>query len=118
MFICNQGNLLAQKLVEGNDLTLVAAGHSTKIAIATAEILKEADISAEVIDLRVLNPLNQTVYIQSVKRTGRLAVLDGGWAPAGLSAEILASALENIEPENWKAKPTRYTIPFSPAPLS
>lgn len=105
-----------QKLVEGNDLTLVAAGHSTRIAVETAEILKEAGISAEVIDLRVLNPLDPTVYIQSAKRTGRLVVLDGGWAPAGLSAEIIASALENIEPENWKAKPMRYTIPFSPAP--
>lgn len=105
-----------QIISEGDDLTIVAAGHSTKIAIETSMILRNSGISSEIIDLRVLNPLDSSVYVESVKRTGRLIVIDGGWAPAGLSAEIIASAAEQIDPGSWLTKPMRFTIPFSPAP--
>lgn len=105
-------------LKEGADLTLVSAGHSTKISLEVSDNLTKLGFSAEVIDLRVLNPLDLKKVLKSVKKTGRLVVIDGGWAPAGLSSEIIAGVLEQSPMVRLKIEPLRFTLPFAPAPTS
>ena len=72
-------------------------------------------MSAEVIDLRVLSPLDITPICQSVKKTKRLVVIDGGTRHCGFAAEIITSVLENIE-EQTVCNPMRFTLPDFPAP--
>lgn len=103
---------------QGDDLTIVGAGYTTKLATEAAGNLEREGISAEVIDLRILNPLDTTVVLESVKRTGVLLVVDGGWTTCGLAGEIIARVAETISPRDWKAKPVRVTQVDAPAPTS
>jgi pyruvate/2-oxoglutarate/acetoin dehydrogenase E1 component len=105
-------------LVSGSDLTIVASGYSTLLALKARDILSEVGINAEVIDLRVINPFNPEEIIGSVKKTGHLLVIDGGWRTCGLSSEVIASVIEQIKPSELIAAPVRVTIPDAPAPTS
>jgi acetoin:2,6-dichlorophenolindophenol oxidoreductase subunit beta len=102
----------------GRDLTIVAASYSTELAIKAREALADKEISCEVVDLRVLNPLDVGVVVQSVLKTGRLMTVDGGWRSCGISAEILASVSERLSPRDMKSAPVRITLPDAPAPTS
>jgi pyruvate dehydrogenase E1 component beta subunit len=102
----------------GRDLTLVAASHSAYLCEQAAEILAAEDISAEVVDVRVLSPLDARPIINSVQKTGRLFAVDGGWRTAGWSAEILAAVTEAVHPTALRARPVRITLPDAPAPTS
>lgn len=103
---------------EGNDITLVAAGYSTLLCLEAAEALAELGIDAEVVDVRVLNPLDRSVIVDSARRTGALLAVDGGWATCGFSAEVIASAAESLLPACWKSPPQRLALPDAPAPTS
>jgi len=107
-----------QILREGKDVTLVAASYSTQLALSVAEQLKPHGISAEVIDLRVINPIDHALSIASVKKTGRLCAIDGSWSNCGLSAEIIAGVSEALPPAAFKSTPLRITLPNAPAPTS
>ncbi|HET7687057.1 MAG TPA: alpha-ketoacid dehydrogenase subunit beta [Candidatus Macondimonas sp.] len=79
---------------EGSDVTLLAYGagfHKTMTAAAT---LAEAGISAEVIDLRSLRPLDDDTLMASVAKTRRAIVVDEGWRSGGIAAEIMARIME------------------------
>lgn len=102
----------------GNDVTIVACSYSTQLALQAAELLAKDGIEAEVIDLRVLNPINHTPAIESVCKTGRLVAVDGGWTNCGMAAEIIAGVSEVIAPTSWKTQPMRITLPDAPAPTS
>ena len=78
----------------GTDVTLLAYGGTLTTATAAAEALSEQGVSAEVIDLRVLRPLDDETIIGSVSRTHRAVVVDEGWRSVGLSAEISARVME------------------------
>lgn len=103
---------------EGADITLVAASYSTVLALEAAELLAKKNISAEVVDLRVLNPLDHSVASTSVKKTGRLLAVDGGWATCGLAGEVIAGVAESLPPSAFRARPRRITLPDAPAPTS
>tara|TARA_Y100001968_G_C19441438_1_gene762769 strand:- start:98 stop:1090 length:993 start_codon:yes stop_codon:yes gene_type:complete len=105
---------------EGNYLTLVASGFSTFLAKKSISILKERyKLSGiELIDLRILNPLNPKVIIDSVKKTKRILVVDGGWKSCGLASEVITSVMEEIDPILLKSSPKRICLPDSPAPTS
>ncbi len=105
-------------LVDGSDLTIVASGYSTFLAMKTQFELSKIGFSAEVIDLRILNPLDPTIILKSVKKTGRIIVVDGGWKNCGLAGEIIASVSESIEPKHFKCSPLRITLPDASAPSS
>lgn len=107
-----------RRIAEGRDLTIVGAGYSTLLAIQAGEQLKASGVSAEVIDLRVLNPFNPLAIVDSVRKTGRLLVVDGGWKNAGFAAEVIASVVERVEPSTWSRPPARLTLPDAPAPTS
>ena len=102
----------------GKDLTIVGSGHATSLALDAALELEKKGISAEVIDLRVLNPFHPEEIIKSVTRTGRLLSVDGGWGPCGVAAEVIASVSEFVSPHLIKSPPVRVTIPFAPAPTA
>lgn len=102
----------------GDDLTIVAAGHAAYLAEQVAERLAVDGVSAEVIDLRVVNPLDSSVICASVERTGRLLVIDGGWTSCGLAGEVIAAVSERLEPATLRARPRRLTLRDVPAPTS
>ena len=70
------------------------------------------------IDVRVLSPLSPNVILDSVRKTGRLIAIDGGWGPAGFSSEIITVVTESIDPSLLKSSPKRVTLPFAPAPAA
>lgn len=103
---------------EGHDVTLVGAGYSAHLVCQAAGRLAEQDLSAEVLDLRVINPLDLEPVVASVAKTGRLVVVDGGWTACGLAGEVIAGVAERLEPEAWKSAPRRLTLQDAPAPTS
>ena len=102
----------------GDDLTLVGAGHSAYLVEQAAERLAEEGVRAEAIDLRVINPLEIGPVVDSVARTGRLIVVDGGWTTCGLAGEVIAAVAERLEPDAFRAAPRRLTLQDTPAPTS
>src|SRR5512143_2632157 len=78
----------------GRDVSIVANGGTVGKALAAAEELAGEGLSAEVIDLRVLRPLDTGAILESVRRTRRAVVVDEGWRTGGLSAEVAARIVE------------------------
>jgi pyruvate dehydrogenase E1 component beta subunit len=102
----------------GTQITLVGAGYSAKLCTDAAKILDSEGISVETVDIRVLNPFDSSLITESVRKTGRLVVVDGGWANSGFASEIIASVTEQIDPTSLKSSPRRVTLPPAPAPAS
>jgi pyruvate dehydrogenase E1 component beta subunit len=78
----------------GRDVTLVAYGGTLSKALRAAELLAQEGIEAEVVDLRVLRPLDDATILGSVRRTRRAVVVDEGWRTGSLSAEVVARIVE------------------------
>ncbi len=78
----------------GSDVTLIAYGGTVRTAVAAAEELASDGIEAEVVDLRVLRPLDEETIIGSVSRTHRAVVIDEGWRSGSLAAEVSARIME------------------------
>jgi len=103
---------------EGSDITLAAASYSYELCRLAAEKLKSKNISVELIDIRVLNPFQPDAIVRSVKKTGRLLAVDGGWTNCGFAGEIIASVAERVKPQDLRAMPSRITLTNAPAPTS
>ncbi|MFN0023105.1 MAG: pyruvate dehydrogenase complex E1 component subunit beta [Parvularculaceae bacterium] len=73
---------------EGTDVTIVSYSRGVKFALEAAAKLEAERISAEVIDLRTLRPMDVATVIASVKKTNRVVTVEEGWAPCGVGAEI------------------------------
>ena len=73
---------------EGSDVTLIGYGNGLVKALAAAELLAADGIAAEVVDLRVLRPLDTATILASVAKTRRVVIVDEGWRSGSLSAEI------------------------------
>ncbi|MBU6273474.1 MAG: pyruvate dehydrogenase complex E1 component subunit beta [Bacteroidota bacterium] len=72
----------------GSDVTLVSYNKMMKVVLAAAEALEAEGISAEVIDLRSIRPLDHATLLQSVRKTHRMVVVDESWPFASVSSEI------------------------------
>jgi pyruvate dehydrogenase E1 component beta subunit len=72
----------------GKDITIIGWSKMVKVAMATAEILAQQGIEAEVVDPRTLRPLDEELIVASVKKTGRALILEEGWPFNGVGAEI------------------------------
>ena len=107
-----------QILRSGSDLTIVSSGYSTKLALEASDKLEVLGVTAEIIDLRILNPIKIESILNSVLKTNRLLVIDGGWSPAGIAGEIIAQVVEKNPVNSLKAPPSRVTLPFAPAPAA
>lgn len=107
----------ARVLSEGNDLTLVTYGAMVRETQRALVMAKQQDISVELIDLRTIYPIDKDTIINSVKRTGRLLVVNEGPTSFGVGAELMAIANENAF-LHLEAPPTRLggfdTIPPLP----
>jgi pyruvate dehydrogenase E1 component beta subunit len=79
---------------EGTDVTLVTYGGMLAKALEAANVLAQDGTSAEVIDLRVLRPLDTETILTSVRRTHRAVIIDEGWRSGSLAAEISARIME------------------------
>ena len=102
---------------EGRDVTIVASSYSTIDAIRGANLLAGEGIDAEIIDLRTLSPRQDQPIWESVRKTGRLIVVDQGSATCGFAAEIVAAAIENVF-DALKAAPARIALPDIPTPTT
>lgn len=103
----------------GQDLTIVSSSYSTHLAMKASEkIKKELGISCDVIDLRIISPLNNDEIIRSVQKTKNLMVIDGGTRTAGYASEIITSIVEDARCPNLLKRPLRITLPDTPAPTS
>jgi pyruvate dehydrogenase E1 component beta subunit len=103
---------------EGSDLTIVTISQMVQKAILAAKVLEEQSIHAEVIDLRTLVPMDTETVLKSVRKTGRLLIVDEDYLGFGLSGEISAVIAENLDSISLKAPIKRLAVPNVPIPFS
>ncbi len=102
---------------EGKDITLVATSYMVTEAIKAASSLEKDGIDVEIIDPRSLKPLDESLLLESVKKTGRIIVVDAGWKTCGVGAELAALVAEKAF-SHLKAPIVRVSLPDAPAPAS
>jgi pyruvate dehydrogenase E1 component subunit beta len=73
----------------GSDVTLVCHSKTLSVALKAAEQLAEQDISAEVLDLRSLRPMDEAAILESIQKTNRAVVVEEGWPYAGVGAQVV-----------------------------
>jgi len=74
---------------EGTDVTLICHSKTVSVALKAADQLAEQNISAEVVDLRSLRPMDETAILASVTKTNRAVVVEEGWPHAGIGAQVV-----------------------------
>lgn len=84
----------ARVLREGSDVTITAFSLMCRDALLAADALAKEGISAEVIDLRTIRPLDRDAIVTSVRKTNRLVTVEEGWPYAGIGSEIAAIIME------------------------
>jgi len=103
---------------EGSDLTIVATGIEVTHSLAAAETLAKEGISVEIVDPRTLMPYDADAILASVRKTGRLLVVDEGFRYCGFASEVIAMVVENamdaLDAPPRQLTTLHTTIPFSP----
>ena len=109
-----------RKIIEGKDLTIISSGYSTKLAKKAIEEISNVfpNKTVELIDLRIISPLDISIIIESIKKTGSFIVIDGGWKTCGLGSELISSVMEKVDPYFVKNRPVNISLKESPAPSS
>jgi len=97
----------------GTDITIVSVGVGVHRALRAAEMLEKEGISADVMDLRTVSPLDRSTLCEVVSKTGRLLVVDEDYEGFGLSGELAAILLEEDISVNYARVCTQTTIPYS-----
>jgi len=110
---------VANILKEGKDITIVGTSNQALNALKAAEELVKEGIEAEIIDPRTLVPLDKDTMINSVKKTGRLLIVDEGYERCGVAGEIAMSILKDVfyylDAPIERLTTANYPLPFSPA---
>jgi len=110
---------VANILKEGKDITIVGTSTQALKAFQAAEELNKEGIDAEIIDPRTLVPLDRDTIIESVKKTGRLLIVDEGYERCGVAEEIAMSILKDVfyylNTPIERLTTANVPIPFSPA---
>jgi 2-oxoisovalerate dehydrogenase E1 component len=101
----------------GRDVTVVALGLMVQRSLAAMEQLAKDGISVELIDPRTVSPLDTETILASVKKTGRLLIVDEAFAPCGLAAEIIARVVD-AGFDDLDAPIRRLNGAFAPTPYS
>jgi acetoin:2,6-dichlorophenolindophenol oxidoreductase subunit beta len=104
-------------VMEGTDVTIVTFSYMVLESMKAAEFLKERGIHCEIIDLRTLRPLDTELFLASVRKTGRLVVVDNDWKTGGIGAEIVSVVAEH-DIRCLKEAPVRIAFPECPSPTS
>ncbi len=102
---------------EGDDITLVAFGAMVPRTLAVAVALAKHGIDAEVIDPRTTSPLDEETILESIRRTGRLVVIDESPPRCSMAADIAALVAEKAF-GSLKAPILKVTCPHTPVPFS
>lgn len=104
---------------EGKDITIVATSSQVMKSVEAAQKLEQDGISAEIIDLRTIVPMDRDTIITSVKKTGRLLVVDEAYERCGIGAEIGADLMDDIfyylDAPIGRIGTPNVPLPFSPA---
>ncbi|MGH7271006.1 MAG: alpha-ketoacid dehydrogenase subunit beta, partial [Polyangiaceae bacterium] len=101
----------------GTDVTLASYSRMTHVALEAATALEKENVSAEVIDLRSLRPLDEETLVASVERTHRLVVVHEGWPYGGVGAEI-ADRVQRLAFDSLDAPIVRVSTLDVPMPYS
>ena len=101
----------------GTDITITSFSRGVRAAMEAAELLDKNNISAEVIDLRTLRPLDTETIINSVKKTNRIVSVEEGWMSSGVGAEIISS-ITNSAFDYLDAPPERIAALDIPLPYA
>lgn len=103
---------------EGTDVTIVSFNKMMLTALEAADELAKEGISAEVIDLRTIRPLDHETLVKSVKKTNRLVVVDESWPFAGVSAEIAYEiqkyAFDYLDAPVTRVNAADTSLPYAP----
>jgi pyruvate/2-oxoglutarate/acetoin dehydrogenase E1 component len=102
---------------EGSDVTIVTAMKSVHDSLEAAEALDGDRVSAEVIDLRTLRPFDVETVLASVRKTGRIAIVEEGPLTGGWAGEVLATVTERALgylDDAWRIATPNTPIPYSP----
>ena len=102
---------------EGSDVSIVSYSRGVKFGLEAATQLEAEGISAEIIDLRTLRPLDAETIINSVKKTNRVVTVEEGWAPAGVGSEIGWLVTQHAF-DYLDAPPARVTQEDTPLPYA
>src|SRR5262249_28905657 len=78
----------------GEHVTIVSWSMGMSYALKAAEELAKENISAEVIDLRTIRPMDTATVVESIKKTARCVVVEEGWPQSGVAAEVSARIME------------------------
>jgi pyruvate dehydrogenase E1 component beta subunit len=108
---------LADVKRQGNDVTVVAVGWAVDRSLAAASELEQRGVSVEVVDPRTLVPLDVATIVASVRKTGRLVVVDPGRRTCGFAGEVIVNVAEEAF-DALVAPPVRVTWPDTPVPYS
>lgn len=98
----------------GEALTVVGTSHAIDLALTAANQLA-GEVDVEVIDLRTVKPLDEAIILESLRKTGRLMVVDTGWSMGGVCAEIGCLVAEKGF-EHLRAPIRRVGLPDAPSP--
>lgn len=107
----------AKVVRNGSDITIAATSYMTLESIRVAEALSKDGTGAEVIDIRTVKPLDDDLIIESVRKTGRLIVVDSGYITGGIGAEVAARVSEKAF-SYLKHPIKRIGLPDCPGPTS
>jgi pyruvate dehydrogenase E1 component beta subunit len=107
----------AKVVREGRDVTLVAYSRMTHVALEAATLLDKEGVSAEVVDLRSLRPLDEETLVRSVMRTHRCVIVHEGWPYGGVGAEV-SDRVQRLAFDFLEAPILRVTTLDVPMPYS
>ena len=102
---------------EGADVTIVSYSRGVKFALEAAEKLSADGVSAEVVDLRTLRPMDVETVVNSVKKTNRVVTVEEGWAHCGIGAEVAWQVTQHAF-DYLDAPPARVTQEDVPLPYA
>ncbi len=102
---------------QGSDVTLIGVSYMAIECLRAAALLEEVGVSAEVVDVRTVRPLDQKTLIESVQKTHHALIVDQGHIFAGISAEIAATVNESLF-QSLAKPPIRLGLPDYPTPTS
>lgn len=97
----------------GNDLSIIGTSHTLQLAMQALDGMP--DVSADVIDLRTVKPMDKEIILESVCKTGRALIVDTGWAMGGVCAEVACVIAETC-PQVLKYPVRRVGLPDLPTP--
>jgi len=103
---------------EGSDVTLVSFGKIMKVALEAAENLEKEGVSAEVIDLRTVRPIDYDVVVNSIKKTNRMVVIEESWPLSSIATEltyhIQKNAFDYLDAPILRINNADVPLPYAP----